>query len=370
MKDLLSLQNWCPHLEEPLLITGPCSAESESQILTTAQELKNNKNIHIFRAGIWKPRTRPHSFEGVGEAGLPWLRRVKKDLNLPVIIEVATPRHIDIALKYDIDMFWIGARTTVNPFQVQDIANRLKGLDIPVMVKNPISAHLDLWVGALERLYNAGLRKLAAIQRGFATNYHSQYRNIPLWEISLELKRMYPKLPIICDPSHIAGRRSLIPELCQTSLDMDMNGLMIEVHPKPHQALSDAKQQLTPKSLRSIIDELTPRSSFTQNPDFKKNMHILREKIDQIDKEILKCLSDRMNIVNGIAECKIQNHITAFQIKRMNTMLQDRLLQAPKKGLEKKYVNDIFKMIHSESLRIQTQRMSLSKTQKNTMEKF
>ncbi len=217
----------------PLLITGPCSAESENQVFETAKNLKEKGLVHIFRSGIWKPRTRPNSFEGVGHAGLPWLQRVKKELNLPVAIEVANSKHIDLALKYDIDIFWIGARTTVNPFQVQEIADGLKGLDIPILIKNPVNADLSLWIGAIERIYHSGIKKIAAIHRGFSTTNHSRYRNPPLWDIPIELKRLFPQLPIICDPSHITGSRELISHITQKAINLDLNGLMLEIHPEP-----------------------------------------------------------------------------------------------------------------------------------------
>jgi chorismate mutase len=341
-----------------LLVTGPCSAESEEQVLSIARQLKEMKIVSIFRAGIWKPRTRPNTFEGVGVAGLPWLQKVKNEIGIPVMIEVASPHHIDMALKYDIDMFWIGARTTVNPFAVQEIANRLRGTNMSVMVKNPINADLALWIGALERLNEAGINKLAAIHRGFSTSGDSLYRNSPLWEIPIELKRLFPKLPIICDPSHITGKRDLITRVAQAALDIGMHGLMVESHCNPDLALSDAKQQVTPQALNQIIDSLCFKSEFSQDNEYVEDIMMLRSRIDQIDKELIECIAARMGIVERMGLSKFKRKITALQVNRMDEMLNERLNLAKIKNLDEHYINNLFHVIHTESVRIQTEVMN------------
>ena len=261
----ISLEKWLESFTHPLVIAGPCSAENEAQILNIAHQVKQIPQVKMFRAGIWKPRTRPGSFEGVGDIGLPWLKKVKEETGLLVTTEVANARHVEAALKNDIDVLWIGARTSANPFSVQEIAQALRGTGIPVMVKNPINADLSLWIGALERFAAIGLNKLAAIHRGFSTGEKSDYRNPPRWKIPIELKRRFPNLPIVCDPSHISGKRSLIKKVCQKAMDVDMSGLMVETHYDPTIALSDAAQQVTPDSLKDIVENLVLRTSHSEN---------------------------------------------------------------------------------------------------------
>jgi len=348
------LHTWIPELEKPLVIAGPCSAESEEQMLKTATEIANIDGINFFRAGIWKPRTRPNSFEGVGEIGLQWLAQVKQETGLKITTEVATAKHAELALKYGVDVLWIGARTSANPFSVQEIADVLKGVDIPVMVKNPVNADLALWIGALERINGAGIDKLAAIHRGFSTGEKSQYRNLPKWKIPIELKRLYPELPIICDPSHIGGNRDLIGTICQKAMDVDFEGVMVETHCNPDKALSDAAQQITPSRLKEIISTLSLRSEFSENKDFESELEVLRGQIDRIDQEIIESLQMRMNIVDKIGEAKRQNNVTPLQIHRMDELMQNRLTKAAELGLNEKYIRDLYHVIHAESVRIQT----------------
>ncbi len=349
------LHTWVPNLEKPLVIAGPCSAESEEQMLKTALEIAKINGINFFRAGIWKPRTRPNSFEGVGEIGLTWLSQVKKETGLKITTEVATAKHAELALKHGVDVLWIGARTSANPFSVQEIADVLKGVDIPVMVKNPVNADLALWIGALERINGAGIDKLAAIHRGFSTGEKSQYRNLPKWKIPIELKRLYPDLPIICDPSHIGGSRELIGTICQKAMDVDFEGVMVETHCNPDKALSDAAQQITPLRLEEIITGLSLRSEFSGNKSFESELEILRGQIDRIDQELIEALHLRMNIVDKIGAAKRENDVTPLQIHRMDELMQNRLKKACEVGLSEKYIRDLYHVIHAESVRIQTE---------------
>lgn len=353
------LKTW-PKIDEqkPLVIAGPCSAESEEQMLAIAHQVKELDKVQVFRAGIWKPRTRPNTFEGVGMIGLPWLQRVKQETGLLVTTEVANASHVELALKHDIDILWIGARTTVSPFAVQEIAEALKGVDIPVMVKNPINADLALWMGAIERFYTVGLTKLAAIHRGFSSAEKTKYRNLPIWSIPIELKRNLPDLPIICDPSHIAGNRSLIAETCQKAMDVNMDGLMIETHINPDKALSDAKQQITPTRLTDIINNLSLRNEFSEDKNFEETLVKLRMGIDKVDREIIELLKMRMNAVYEIGQTKKDSNITPLQIGRMDHVMRERCQLASKIGLEEKYIEDLFHVIHTESVRQQTKIMN------------
>ncbi len=352
------LSNWISIKDRPLVIAGPCSAESEEQVIAIAKELKESGKVDAFRAGIWKPRTRPNTFEGVGLVGLPWMKRVKEEVGLPITTEVANASHVELALKHDVDILWIGARTTVSPFAVQEIAEALRGVDIPVMIKNPINADLALWMGAIERFSHLGMTKLAAIHRGFSTAEKSKYRNLPIWSIPIELKRLMPDLPIICDPSHIAGDRELISEVCQKAMDASMDGLMVETHITPDKALSDAKQQVTPMTLRNIIGSLSLRNEQGGNKTFDEALQKLRAKIDDADREILELLHMRMNIVNEIGLSKKENNITPLQISRMDAVMKNRAELGSKLGLDEKYVEDIFHVIHTESVRQQTKIMN------------
>jgi len=357
MQQILSLQDWLPELQGPLMIAGPCSAESEQQVLKAAHWLKQVSPVHLFRAGIWKPRTRPNQFEGVGEKGLPWLQKVKQETGLKTATEVANARHVEAALAHGIDVLWIGARTSANPFSVQEIADALQGVDIPVMVKNPVNADLALWIGALERMANAGIHKLVAIHRGFSTFEPTHYRNAPMWKLPMELKRQFPQLPLICDPSHIAGQRDLIYRVSQKAMDVGMQGLMIETHPDPENALSDAAQQVTPLQLAHIWGELELRTAFTHNQGFKQELQELRAQIDRLDRDLLETMSHRMQIVSQIGACKIRNRVTALQVKRMDEIIQRQMNQAQSVGLRPEYVQEIYRTIHEESVKCQTDMM-------------
>jgi len=352
------LTDWINVKERPLVIAGPCSAESEEQVIAIAKQLKESGKVDAFRAGIWKPRTRPNTFEGVGLVGLPWMERVKQETGLPITTEVANASHVELALKHNVDILWIGARTTVSPFAIQEIADALRGVDIPVMVKNPINADLALWMGAIERFSNVGLTKLAAIHRGFSTAEKSKYRNKPIWSLPIELKRLLPDLPIICDPSHIAGDREFIGEVCQKAMDAGMDGLMVETHITPDKALSDAAQQVTPESLNKIIEQLSVRKLQTEDKTFEETLQKLRSQIDQVDRELLELLHMRKNIISEIGIAKKENNITPLQIGRMDSLMKDRNELGVKLGLEKRYIEELFHVIHTESVREQTKIMN------------
>lgn len=368
--DIKPINKWIPNLKRPLVIAGPCSAETEEQVLETAKAVVQIEDVRIFRAGIWKPRTRPNSFEGVGEKGLPWLKRVKEDTGLLVTTEVANAHHVELALKNDIDILWIGARTTVNPFSVQEIADALKGTNIPVMVKNPINADLALWMGALERMNLAGIDKLVAIHRGFSTAEKSDYRNVPLWRIPIELKRRLPDLPIICDPSHITGDRHRINLVCQKAMDVDMEGIMVETHPRPDQAWSDAAQQVTPTMLGEIIKSLVLKTEFSLDRTFESELSDLRSQIDRIDSELLEGLRMRFNIVERIGDLKMKNNVTALQVHRMDAMIKRISDMAQDIGLRSQFAQEIYNVIHEESVKLQTEMMrSFLKKNGNTATK-
>ena len=343
--------------ERPLIMAGPCSAESEEQVMDTARQLKSY-GVKIFRAGIWKPRTRPNAFEGVGSKGLPWLKRVKDELGLYTAIEVANVKHVYDALKAGIDIIWIGARTTANPFAVQEIADSLKGVDMPVLIKNPISPDLELWIGAFERLNSAGITKMAAIHRGFSVYNKTLYRNNPQWEIPIELKRLLPDLPIITDPSHICGSRDLLFEVSQRAMDLDFYGLIIESHCNPDQALSDAQQQLTPVNLNSLLHKLVLRSANVQNNVLLSTLEDLRHEIDKYDDKIMDIFEHRMAVSRKIGEYKKQNNITILQTSRWDEILKSRIDQAAKMGLGEEFIIKIFRAIHEESINHQTRVMN------------
>ena len=352
--DSILNHSWCAKERALFVVAGPCSAESEKQLLLTARLLKASGKVSCFRAGIWKPRTRPDSFEGVGEKALPWLAKVKRETRLPVAVEVANARHVELALKHEIDVLWLGARTTVNPFSVQEIADSLKGVSIPIMIKNPINVDLPLWIGAIERIGNAGLTNIIAVHRGFATGEASKYRNRPVWRIPIELKRHLPELPIICDPSHISGNRALIPEISQKALDRGMNGLMIEVHCCPEEALSDSWQQITPEKFCRILEDLQLKSEHFSDIGFEKEIELLREKLNVVDQELLRILKMRMDVVDEIGKLKKENNVTAFQVVRMNEMLEEYREHAENFNLEKGYVEEVYNIIHNQSVKRQT----------------
>ena len=341
--------------KKPYIISGPCSAESEEQLLNTAKSLKGK--INVFRAGVWKPRTKPNSFEGVGKKALFWLQKVQKETGLKVITEVATAKHVELCLNAGIDMLWIGARTTVNPFYVQEISEALSGVNIPVFVKNPIHPDISLWIGALERLNNKGITKLSAIHRGFFTYESSAFRNEPKWELPIELKRKLPDLPIICDPSHISGNRKLIGDISQTAMDLDMNGLMIESHINPKKALSDVNQQLTPAELQNLLDSLIYRKRKSEDEKILSGLKYLREKIDTIDEGIVSVLKNRKQFVEEIAKIKLKHNVTIFQLERWFQILNSRQQQATEIGLDPKMISDIYKLIHKYSILTQSKIM-------------
>lgn len=352
------LNSWITVNDEPLIIAGPCGAESEEQMLQTAQKLSQINSIKLLRAGIWKPRTRPNSFEGVGEKGLLWLKKAQEQYHLKTAVEVANAQHTELALKHGVDVLWIGARTTGNPFSVQEIADVLKGVDIPVFIKNPIHADLQLWIGAIERVANSGITKLAAIHRGFHYAGKTKYRNKPLWEIAIELKTILPELPIICDPSHISGNRELIPDVAQKALDLGMDGLMIESHINPTVALSDAQQQLTPDALKELLNNLVYRKATSINPECIDKLSQFRSMIDEIDDELINIFKKRMNVIEQIGEYKKAHDITIFQLERWQEILRTRSQWAEKLGIPRAFVEKMCQQLHEESIRIQTDVMN------------
>lgn len=344
-------------MKRPLIMSGPCSAENEEQVLEIARQLNNN-GIKIFRAGLWKPRTRPNAFDGVGNAGLPWLKKVKEKYGMLTAIEVANVKHVYEALKAGIDILWIGARTSANPFAVQDIADSLKGVDIPVMIKNPVNPDVELWIGAIERINNAGIKKIAAIHRGFSTYSKSLYRNNPQWQIPIELKRRIPELVIITDPSHICGSRDLIFEISQKAMDLNFNGLMIETHINPEKALSDADQQITPNELKTLLSRLILRKADIENTMLLTTLEELRQEIDSYDNNLLNILEKRMAVSKLIGEYKKKHNITILQTSRWDEILRRQIEIAEKKGLSEEFIVKIFRAIHQESINHQTRVMN------------
>jgi chorismate mutase len=344
-------------LKRPIIISGPCSAETEEQTLNTAKEL-SARGIKIFRAGIWKPRTRPGAFEGVGTVGLPWLKRVKEETGMFVCVEVATSHHVYEAVKFGVDMVWIGARTSANPFAVQEIADALKGLDMPVMVKNPVNPDLELWIGALERLNRAGITRLAAIHRGFSSYDQSEFRNNPQWQIPIELRRRIPELPIITDPSHIGGNRELLAGIAQEAMDLNFDGLIIESHICPDKAWSDAKQQVTPEMLKEILDNLVLRRPKIGEDTPRVTLDELRKQIDQLDDQLLDLLKERMKISEAIGKYKFENNITILQTRRYDEVLNNRRERGSQRGLNEDFITKIFESIHEESINRQSEIMN------------
>ena len=331
--------------ERPFVIAGPCSAETEEQVMTTARQLAE-KGCHMFRAGIWKPRTKPGGFEGNGEMALPWMQEVKKETGMLTATEVATPEHVELALKYGIDILWVGARTTANPFAVQALADSLKGIDVPVMVKNPVNPDLELWIGALERINGAGVKRLGAIHRGFSSYDKKIYRNLPMWQIPIELRRRIPSLPIVNDPSHIGGRRDLIAPLCQQAMDLGMDGLIVESHCNPDVAWSDASQQVTPDVLDYILSILVIR----QETQSTENITMLRKQIDEIDNGLIDLLSKRMRISREIGQYKKEHGMTILQTARYSEILDKRGAQGALLGIAPDCIKSIFESIHEESV--------------------
>ena len=355
--DIQPIKNWLPNIDNPLLISGPCSLESEEQTMATARELAKDKRVFVYRGGIWKPRTRPGSFEGMGSVALEWLSNVKKETGLLTGTEVANVQHVEECLKAGIDVLWIGARSTASPFTVQEIADALRGTDQIVMVKNPVNPDIQLWIGAFERLSQAGIKNLVAIHRGFTPFGESKYRNYPSWKTVIELRQLMPNLPIICDPSHISGKREYLFEISQKAFDLGLDGLMIESHIDPSCALSDKDQQVTPADLRKILDKLVIKYTSSNDPLFENMLDKLRSRIDGIDHEIIEILASRMEIVKQIANYKKQNKVTALQINRWTQILEDRINLAHKLNLDESFIKIIFQLIHEDSVRQQTEIM-------------
>lgn len=333
---------------KPIVIAGPCSAESENQVMTTARALAEY-GIRIFRAGIWKPRTKPGGFEGVGEAGLEWLKQIKQETGMLVSTEVANKAHVEAALKAGIDILWIGARTSANPFAVQEIADCLSGVDIPVMIKNPVNPDLELWIGAIQRIYNAGIRKIAAIHRGFTVYGKHLYRNMPQWHIPIELRRRIPSLQIICDPSHMGGKRELIAPLSQQALDMGFDGLIIETHCDPDNAWSDKSQQITPEVLNFILNTLVIR----ETTHTTESLTMLRQQIDQIDNELIEILAKRMRISREIGQYKKEHSMQIVHTNRYDDILTTRMKLAEELGMSRNFMKTVIEAIHEESVRQQ-----------------
>lgn len=348
MKDLQPISFPGIDMKKPIIIAGPCSAETEEQVMSTAKELLAT-GIKIYRAGIWKPRTKPGGFEGVGAKGLEWLKAVKEETGMVTSTEVATKQHVEEALAADVDILWIGARTSANPFAMQEIADALKGQDIVVLVKNPVNPDLELWIGALERLYNAGIRKLGAIHRGFSTYGKHLYRNQPQWHIPIELRRRIPNLPIFCDPSHIGGKRELVAPISQQAMDMGFDGLMIESHCEPDCALSDKSQQITPDVLNFIVNTLVIRET-TQTTE---NLTLLRQQIDQADNELLEILNKRMRISREIGQYKKEHRMPVLQTGRYDDILRSRIKLAEEMGMSGEFMKEVLQAIHEESVRQQ-----------------
>lgn len=351
MENKKELRTWLDNfgLSHPLVIAGPCSAETEAQVLKIAHQLKDS-DATVLRAGIWKPRTRPGNFEGVGALGLKWLQKAKKETGMMTTTEVANANHVELALQHDIDILWIGARTTVSPFIVQEIADALKGTDKTVLVKNPVNPDLSLWLGAIERFYTAGVKNLGAIHRGFSTYEKTRYRNNPEWQIAIDLQNRFPDLPLILDPSHIAGRRDILFELCQTALDLNYDGLMVETHHDPDNAWSDAEQQITPETLVQFTQDLKIRKVTDNAAEYKNKLATLRTQIDVIDYQLIEILGKRMRIADDIGALKKVKNVAVLQTKRWNEILDKMILQGKEKKLSEEFILRVFKAIHQESI--------------------
>lgn len=354
MKEIMQ-EKW---KKRPLIISGPCSAETEDQVLETATRLANTGKVDILRAGIWKPRTKPGMFEGIGMKGLPWMAQAKKITGLPITVEVATAKHVEDALHFDVDMLWIGARTTVNPFSVQEICDAIRGVDIPVLIKNPINPDLELWCGGIERLQKVGVKQVGMIHRGFSNYGNTEFRNAPMWHLPIEMKRRFPEMLLICDPSHICGNRTLLQSVSQKSIDLDFDGLMIESHIDPDNAWSDAKQQITPERLAQMLDELIWRSENTDEKEFLTALATLREQINHIDDELLVLIGQRMKIADKIGAYKKDNNITILQTNRWNDILEKAYKKGEKLGLGKEFITKYFDAIHLESINHQNKIMN------------
>ncbi len=344
--------------KRPLIISGPCSAETEEQVIETAVRLNNTGKVDMLRAGIWKPRTRPGSFEGIGTKGLPWMQKARQLTGLPVTVEVATGKQVEDALHFDIDVLWIGARTTVNPFSVQEVADALRGVDVPVLIKNPINPDLELWIGAVERVAKAGIRNIGLIHRGFSSYGNTEYRNAPMWHLAIEMKRRNPELMIINDPSHICGRRDILMDVAQQAIDLDFDGLIIESHIDPDKAWSDAKQQVTPERLGEMIGSIRWRKEDVASEEFHAAMEKMRQQINQLDDELLQIIGQRMKVADKIGLYKKENNITILQTNRWNSILERAFAKGEKLGLSREFITKYFDAVHMESISHQNKVMN------------
>ncbi len=352
------IQNWSIYKGRPLLISGPCSAETEEQVMDSARQLAKLNKVDVFRAGIWKPRTRPNAFEGVGTEGLKWLKQVKQETGLPTGTEVATQKHVYEALKFGIDVLWIGARTSANPFAVQEIADALQGVDAMVFVKNPVNPDLELWIGAIERLQAAGIKRIGAIHRGFSAYEKTTYRNQPKWQIPIELRLRIPDLPLLCDPSHIGGAREYLLEIAQEAMDLNYDGLMIESHPDPDSAWSDKSQQVTPQALEELLGRLVLRQPVSSDSNFLNVLGALRSQIDIFDDQLLDLMEQRMNVAQTIGKYKKDNNITILQNSRWEEIVKKVVAKGQDKGLSAEFIDQMFKAIHLESINHQVKVMN------------
>ena len=344
--------------KRPLIISGPCSAETEEQVIETAERLAKTGKVDMLRAGIWKPRTKPGMFEGIGAKGLPWLQKAKNLTGLPTTVEVATGKQVEDALTFDVDVLWIGARTTVNPFSVQEVADALRGVDVPVLIKNPINPDLELWQGAVERVARAGIKQIGLIHRGFSSYGNTEFRNAPMWHLAIEMKRRMPGMPIINDPSHICGRRDILQATAQKAIDLDFDGLMIESHIDPDNAWSDAKQQITPERLAEMLSAISWRKEDVSSESYHAALDKLREQINHIDDELMQLISQRMSIAEKIGEYKRNNNVTILQSTRWNEVLDKALMKAGKVGLSEEFITRYMDAIHMESINRQNKIMN------------
>ena len=354
MKELVQ-EKWN---KRPLIISGPCSAETEEQVLETAVRLHKTGKVDIMRAGIWKPRTRPGSFEGIGTKGLPWMQQAKKVTGMPITVEVATAKQVEDALHFDVDVLWIGARTTVNPFSVQEVADALRGVDVPVLIKNPINPDLELWIGAVERVAKAGIKQIGLIHRGFSSYGNTEYRNAPMWHLAIEMKRRNPEMMMINDPSHICGRCDILQDVAQKAIDLDYDGLIIESHINPDKAWSDAKQQITPERLAEMLDNLVWRKENNASPEYHAALEKLRQQINHLDDELLQVVGQRMKIAEKIGQYKKENNITILQTNRWNEILERAFQKGDKLGLSKEFITKYFDAMHMESINHQNKIMN------------
>src|SRR5450432_977584 len=345
-------------IKRPLIISGPCSAETEDQVMQTAVQLKETGKVDIMRAGIWKPRTRPGSFEGIGTKGLVWLQKARETTSIPVAVEVATAKQVEDALHFDVDVLWIGARTTVNPFSVQDVADALRGVDVPVLIKNPINPDIELWIGAVERVAKAGIKQIGLIHRGFSSYGNTEYRNAPMWHLAIEMKRRNPGMMIINDPSHICGRRDILLEVAQEAIDLDFDGLMIESHIDPDNAWSDAKQQVTPEKLAEMLDAIVWRKEDVNSEAYHAALEKLRQQINHLDDEMMQILGQRMKIADQIGKYKKENNITILQTNRWNEILERAFNRGEKLGLGKDFITKYLDAVHMESINHQNKIMN------------